>query len=325
MRRQRQTTNPYSSGRRSSSRRPTFTMSNLTAIGSVFLTLTLWFTSPLSDAIANFVLMTVPLESDVELGLSTWNQDMKFKYPLVYDAWNVGEIGAELVQGRAMKSFCRRKGSNVDSETCANQIQLYPWSFRVVHSDQVNAFALPGGIICVTDSLLKTLNLTRGEIAALLGHEIGHVLHRHSQAQLMKQDLLLTIVNAILSHMNPEHSHQAPNRSHSRGPSFDARAGQEESFGDAVGDLLFQGMQFLGEMKFSRANEYEADTAAWELLVSSNNYDPRNVQNLLQKLWSLERGNGKTSWEMTHPGTADRMEALQAKWESSQRGFRYER
>lgn len=326
MRRQRQSSNPYSSSRRSSSRRPTFTISNLTAIGTLLLTLTVWFTSPLSDAIANFVLMTVPLESDIELGHSTWNQDMKFKYPLAYDAWNVGEIGAELVQGRAMRSFCKSKGSNIDAETCVNQIQLYPWSFRVVHSNQVNAFALPGGIICVTDSLLKTLNLTRGEIAALLGHEMGHVLHRHSQAQLMKQDLLFTILNAILSHMNPEHTRQGPHRSRSSGGTFDARGGshsQEESFGDAVGDLLFQGIQFLGEMKFSRANEYEADTVAWELLVSSNTYDPRNVQNLLQKLWSLEKGDGKTSWEMTHPGTADRMEALQAKWESSQWSSRY--
>ena len=163
---------------------------------------------------------------------------------------------------------------------------------------------------------------------------MGHVLHRHSEAQLMKKNLLHTILHAIISHLSPSE----PNTS-ARGSSRGATAGiggtsagaAADSMGDRMGDMLFQGIQFLGEMKFSRANEYEADTTAWDLLVSSRTYDPRNVQNLLQKLWSLEGAggasssststSGKTSW-MTHPGTADRIEALQVKWESSQRRSR---
>ena len=152
---------------------------------------------------------------------------------------------------------------------------------------------------------------------------MGHVLHRHSQAQLMKKNLLHTILHALISHLSPPE----PNTSIARGSSSSG-GGAADSMGDRMGDMLFQGIQFLGEMKFSRANEYEADTTAWDLLVSSRTYDPRNVQNLLQKLWSLEGAggassssstSGKTSWEMTHPGTADRIEALQVKWESSQR------
>ena len=326
--------------------RTSLSFSNATAILTLLATLTVWFTSPISDAIAQVALYTVPLTSDVDLGLSTWNQDMKYKFPPVYDHWSVGEIGSELVQGRATREYCRtqRGGATSDGDsyysnvihseqTCMDQIETYPWSFRVVHSTHINAFALPGGIICVTDALLQTLDLTRGEIAALLGHEMGHVLHRHSQAQLMKKNLLYTILHAIVSHLSPAEPNTASSGSGTRSGATGARSAADgTTMGDRMGDMLFQGIQFLGEMKFSRANEYEADTTAWDLLVSSRTYDPRNVQNLLQKLWSLEgasaggdtanagssSSSGKMSWEMTHPGTADRIEALQAKWESSQ-------
>ena len=115
---------------------------------------------------------------------------------------------------------------------------------------------------------------------------------------IIKKDLLHTIVNAIF---------------------YQDHDDIEETFGEAVGELMIGSIRFLGEMKFSRKNEYEADYTAWELLLSSRSHDPRNMQNLLMKLWSLESmSEGKTSWEMTHPGTADRIEALQSRWEEWQ-------
>lgn len=57
----------------------------------------------------------------------------------------------------------------------------------------VNAFVLPGGVVCVTSALLRKLALTKGELAALLCHEMGHVLHRHSQARILQQQMLTTI------------------------------------------------------------------------------------------------------------------------------------
>lgn len=325
--------NPYNSNRPSSHRGlpiHKITFSNATALLTLLATLLLWFTSPIADVIANIALSTVPLQADVDLGLQTWNQQMKYHYPPVYDRWGVAEIGSELVQEggqRTARDYCRRTKkmnnptSSLEYDTCMKQIQTYPWSFTVVDSTQINAFALPGGIICVTNALLTTLNLNRGEIAALLGHEMGHILHRHSQLQLMKKDLLHTLLHALL---HSSHDSTASDPSRRRRQQRQQRYGEEveetaATIGDYMGQVLFQGMEFLGDMKFSRANEYQADAVAWDLLVSSRVYDPRHVQNLLQKLWSLERhgrGDGKTSWEMTHPGTADRIEALQAKWES---------
>ena len=78
-------------------------------------------------------------------------------------------------------------------------------------SQIVNAFALPGGIVRVTDSLLQNLALTDGELAALLGHEMGHILHRHSQKRAVKNKLLSTIWGAFV---------------------YEDNDGYDESFGD---------------------------------------------------------------------------------------------
>ena len=63
-----------------------------------------------------------------------------------------------------------------------------PWTFRVVDDASVNAFALPGGFIYVTRGILTHLN-SEAELAAVLGHEIGHVTARHSVSQMSKQQL----------------------------------------------------------------------------------------------------------------------------------------
>ncbi|NIN35007.1 MAG: M48 family metalloprotease, partial [Gammaproteobacteria bacterium] len=56
------------------------------------------------------------------------------------------------------------------------------YSFTVLDSPEVNAFALPGGFIYITRGLMAYLN-TEGELAAVLGHEIGHVTARHAARQ----------------------------------------------------------------------------------------------------------------------------------------------
>ena len=63
-----------------------------------------------------------------------------------------------------------------------------PWSFRVVDDPVVNAFAVPGGFIYVTRGLLAHMN-SEAQLAAVLGHEIGHVTARHSVEQLSRAQL----------------------------------------------------------------------------------------------------------------------------------------
>jgi predicted Zn-dependent protease len=220
------------------------------------------------------VLFLVPLDSDIELGYEAWDS---LRYKTVQDVWGVERIGHEMA---------------------AMSASDIPWSFGVVHASQVNAFALPGGIVRVTDALLKQLNLSNAELAALLGHEMGHVIHRHAQARLLHQQLLSLILQALVYEDYDDH---------------------QESFGEALGELLLRRASFLGQQSFSRKNEYQADATAWQLLLESKRYSPLAVQGLLEKLWDYTGGSGDTSWESTHPGTKDRIEALQVQWKDMPR------
>ncbi|MGH7292306.1 MAG: M48 family metalloprotease, partial [Myxococcota bacterium] len=74
--------------------------------------------------------------------------------------------------------------------------QVYPYAYHVLADQKtVNAFALPGGQIFITEALLKRLE-TEGQLAGVLGHETGHVLGRHSAAQAQKDQLLQGLVGA---------------------------------------------------------------------------------------------------------------------------------
>lgn len=280
-----------------------------------------WFLSPISNIIVSYLLLTVPIRDDIKLGRESW-YGLRARYPIVMDRWSVSDIGNDLVRrtlsrtasaassssrsggGKTTKhhdDFCSRSAALLDIHECRRQLREYTWSFEVVSSSEINAFALPGGIIRVTDSLLNTLQPTRGEIAALLGHEMGHVLHRHSQAKLLKKNIWNYIITEIF---NIDGNGKAKKE-------------KDRSLGHAMGDLMLKGATFLGEMRFSRQDEYQADAAAFDLLTDSGIYHPGSVQSLLSKLWSLSgSGNGGTSWDKTHPGSAERIEALASKWDS---------
>lgn len=186
-----------------------------------------------------------------------------------------------------------------------DNIDEYHWDFGVVHAPNlVNAFALPGGIVRVTDSLLHNLYLSNGEIAALLGHEMGHVLYRHSQRRVIKRRLISTLWEAFV---------------------YEDNDGYNESFGEAVAEGLWKSASYLGDLGFSRRDEYQADAAAWDLLSETykdkrnvRRYHPNSVKKLLTKLWDFNGHDGNASatagWESTHPGTKERIDALKEKW-----------
>ena len=249
----------------------------LKLLGLAFIGLGIWYWTPISDYLVDIVLIQVPLEADIELGRQSLKE---FPYRTIYHPkWTpwIQSIGQKLI-----------------ASSPAPSTRYYQWDFGVVEWHVVNAFALPGGVVRVTTTLLQQLDLTEGEMAALLGHEMGHVLHRHSQARIVQEQLLGYVLQALV---------------------YEDHDDQQESFGQAVGELLLRSANWLGQQSFSRKDEYEADATSWDLLQNSNLYHPRALQSLLEKLWAIHgRQGGKTSWENTHPGTLDRIQALDEKW-----------
>ena len=153
-----------------------------------------------------------------------------------------------------------------------------PWTFRIADDPAVNAFALPGGFIYVTRGLLATLN-TEAELAAVVGHEIGHVTARHAVNRISKAQLagLGLGIGMILS---PDLAQ--------------------------FGDLANLGLNLLF-LKYSRDDERQADVLGLRYMRAAG-YDPDamvDVFAVLERSSQAESGR-VPGWLATHPDPEER-------------------
>lgn len=157
------------------------------------------------------------------------------------------------------------------------------FTFRLLDSPVINAFAVPGGYVYITRGILAYLN-NEAEFAGVLGHEIGHITARHSAQQYTKAQLaqLGLGVGSILS----------------------------EDFRQYAG-LAQVGLGLLF-LKYSRDAERQSDDLGVEYSTRVG-YDAREMANFFHTLDQMspsEDGGGLPSWFSTHPNPADRVEAV---------------
>lgn len=148
-----------------------------------------------------------------------------------------------------------------------------PWSFAVVDSPVVNAFAIPGGYIYLTRGIMAYLG-DEADLAGVLGHEIGHVTARHSvQAYTRASGAQLGLV---------------------AGSVFSPAA-------RALGGLAESGLGLLF-LRYGRDAELQSDRLGAEYAVQSG-WDPTGVRDMLSTLGRLQGdgGSGIPSWLFTHP------------------------
>ncbi len=144
----------------------------------------------------------------------------------------------------------------------------------------VNAFALPGGPVFITEGLYRRLE-TEGQLAGVLGHEIGHVLSRHSNKQMARQGLFQGIAGAI---------------GVLGGDMSSAQMGQ------MVGAVL--------STKYGREAELESDR--WGVrLAADAGYDPRAMIGLMKILEEASGGGGQPEFLSTHPKPGNRIEYIE--------------
>ena len=158
-----------------------------------------------------------------------------------------------------------------------------PWTFGIADVSGVNAFALPGGFIYVTRDILAHFN-SEAELAAVLGHEIGHVTARHSVEQMSRQQLaqIGLGLGTVLSE-------------------------DVARFSDLLG--LGVGILFL---KYSREDERQADRLGVRYMLQAR-YDPReavDVFQMLERYSDQGGGTGVPTWLSTHPPPEDRIEEI---------------
>ena len=184
------------------------------------------------------------------------------------------------VQDKSLNAYIDRTGKSIAARTHRTHM---PYNFHAVNATYVNAYAFPGGSIACTRGILLSLD-NEAELAALLGHELGHVNARHTAEQMSKGMLTQAVVSGL-----------------------SVAAG---AAGSAYGDIASQLGQFgAGALlaSYSRDNERQADALGMEYMVNSG-YSSEGMVGLMDLLQSMGKHKPSAIELMfaTHPMSEER-------------------
>jgi predicted Zn-dependent protease len=151
------------------------------------------------------------------------------------------------------------------------------FEFTLLADDRtVNAFALPGGQVFITTALYRALE-TEGQLAGVLGHEIGHVVARHSNQRMAKEQLFQGL----------------------------AAAGGVAG-GDVESARMARAVAQMVSMSYGREDELESDL--WGVrLTAMAGYDPRSMLGVMRVLDEASQGQSPPEFLSTHPKPANRV------------------
>jgi predicted Zn-dependent protease len=173
------------------------------------------------------------------------------------------------------KALVERVGAKLVQDSLAAK-SPYRFSFNVLADPKtINAFALPGGPVFITEGLLRLLR-SEGELAAVLGHETGHVIARHSSEHLAKAQLTQGLIGAAVI---------------GTGDYTTAQIGQ------MVGGLI--------NMRYGRDDELEADALGIRIMAEAG-YDPRAMIGVMETLAKASSGSRQPEFFSTHPHPENR-------------------
>lgn len=164
------------------------------------------------------------------------------------------------------------------------------WEVVVFDSEQVNAFALPGGKIGVYTGLLDVA-VNQDQLATVIGHEIAHVLADHSNERLSQSQIAnagLQITNIALG------------------------SSEYAQYRQATMAALGVGVQYGVLMPYGRTQESEADLVGLELMAKAG-FDPKQSINLWQNMAKASGGNQPPELLSTHPSHSTRIDDLSNK------------
>lgn len=164
----------------------------------------------------------------------------------------------------------------------------YKFDFHLLEDDQtINAFALPGGQVFITRALYDQLN-TEGELAGVLGHEIGHVIARHSAEHIAKAKLTEGLTGAaVLATYDPNNPASA----------------SSAQVAALIGQLI--------NLKFGRDDELESDFLG-VCFINDTGYDPNELIGVMQVLANSRQGNQPPEFFSTHPNPESRIQRIQS-------------
>jgi predicted Zn-dependent protease len=205
-----------------------------------------------------------------------------------------GFLGAvKLHPDERLQRYVNRVGRWLASQTEKADL---PWTFGVIDTETINAFAMPGGTVIVSHGLVKRLN-SESELAGVLAHEIAHVLKRH-QLSAIQSDAGWSAAGTGLKAYASDRI----------GRSGGDVLGLKTQLANAGVDLVKDGL-FLRPL--DRGMEYEADRVG-VVIATRGGYDPYGLVSVMMMLAQLKPDDAGASISMsTHPSAADRLAELE--------------
>ena len=173
------------------------------------------------------------------------------------------------------------------TSAASDQLKVDHWDIVVFKTKDVNAFALPGGEIGVYSGILPILK-TDAQLAAVLGHEVGHVIARHGNERVSESMLAqggLEVADLLSGSAAPE---------------------KKQILMTGLG----LGLQYGYLLPYSRTHESEADLIGLKLM-SKAGFDPRQAIEVWKNMAAIG-GNKPPEFMSTHPADQSRIDALQA-------------
>jgi beta-barrel assembly-enhancing protease len=221
--------------------------------------------------------VTISPQQEIALGLQAMPEMMQMH-------------GGEHPDPRAQAELDRIGGALVQqlNTLFPNAKSPYEFDFHLLADPQtVNAFALPGGQVFITAALYQRLE-TEGQLAGVLGHEIGHVIERHGAERLAEQGLMQGLVGAVgVATYDPQ----------------DPSSARYAAMAQAVGALV--------SMKYGRDDELESDRYG-VLLTAKAGYDPRSMVRVMEILAESAKSGRQPEFFSTHPNPENRIGRINA-------------
>jgi len=199
------------------------------------------------------------------------------------------EMGG-LSKNQKATAIVKQIGQKIVQNSAASRTP-YRYDFHLLADPQtINAFALPGGQVFITEGLLFRLTedgktLSEDMLAGVLGHEVGHVVARHSAERLSQMELAQGITGAVtMATYDPSN----PNSSY-----------------------IAQSVANMIQLKYGRDQELQSDNLGVRFMIEAG-YSPENLIAVMEILKQASGPNRTPEFQSSHPDPENRKEAIEA-------------
>jgi predicted Zn-dependent protease len=178
------------------------------------------------------------------------------------------------------REYVKQVGNKLVQNSIAAQ-SGYQYDFHLLRDDKVvNAFALPGGQVFITAALFERLQ-TEDQLAGVLGHEIGHVIHRHGAERMASQGFIQGLIQSVM-------------------------------IGSGGSQSMAQIANTVGQyssMKYGRDQELESDDIGVRIMAESG-YKPAELLGVMDILEKSSGGRKVPEFQSTHPSPENRRQKI---------------